>query len=202
MFKTRWVALKFFHCLKQSITTIEGFHEESSERRVTSERQRVPSLQAADPSSSSGQNVRNNRRNPESVHNPPLSSRNIHTLRSSHHYQHSVEYRPRPAGLIKAFNDVYIPFREGRTIPEAARRVLDSFTLTSEQYHMLVTDRELPCGQFISLHNGKLIFDEYTLPPHGQVITEILDQISVQNQPKLFQSSTGESLSPLRCFLI
>ena len=115
--------------------------------------------------------------------------------RSSHRYRHSVEYRSRPAGLMKAFNDVYIPFRDGHTIPKTARHTLDAFTLTSNQYYRLITDRELAHGQFISLDYGKLIFDEYTLPPHGEVIMEISEQISIQNRPKLFQASTGESCS-------
>jgi len=99
---------------------------------------------------------------------------------------------------MKAFNDVYIPFRDGHTIPETARHTLDAFTLTSDQYYSLITDRELPRGQFISLDNGKLIFNEYTLPPHGEVIMEIGEQISIQNRPKLFQASTGESCSNIR----
>jgi hypothetical protein len=99
---------------------------------------------------------------------------------------------------MKAFNDVYIPFRDGHTIPMAARQALDEFTLTSDQYYRLITDRELARGHFISLTNGKLVFDEYTLPPHGAVIMEISEQISSQNRPKLFQASTGESYSNIR----
>ena len=64
---------------------------------------------------------------------------------------------------MKAFNDAYIPFRDGHTIPETARHTLDAFTLTSNQYYRLITDRKLPRGQFISFDNRKLIFNEYTL---------------------------------------
>lgn len=40
------------------------------------------------------------------------------------------------------------------------------------------------------------MFDEWTMPPHAEVIIKIADQIALQNRnPKLFQGGTGGSLS-------
>ena len=60
---------------------------------------------------------------------------NMHTLRSSFQYQHLKEYNPHPVALYKAFNDVYIPFRDGRPIPKHAREALSKYTLTSQEYY-------------------------------------------------------------------
>ena len=124
---------------------------------------------------------------------PP--SLTVHTLRLGNNYQNAKKYHSRIApGLLKAFDDVYIPFGKGLPLPRAARHRLDAFTLTSDQYYVLVANRERPHGILVSLEDGKLVFDECTLRPHGQVITEIGHQIYAQNQPELFVSSIGESM--------
>jgi hypothetical protein len=121
---------------------------------------------------------------------------NTHTLRSTFQYHHLEDYSLRPVKLYKAFNDAYIPFRDGRPIPQVARETLSGYTLTSQQYYSLVTNRELPCGRYIYLDGGKIMFDEWTMPPHAEVIIEIAEQIAVQNRNrKLFQGGTGGSLS-------
>jgi hypothetical protein len=98
--------------------------------------------------------------------------------------------------LYKAFNDAYVPFRDGKEIPEKALRNLATYTLTSPEFYTLVTDRELACGNHIYLDNGRIIFDTYTQPPHAEIIIEISDQIAYQNRnPKLFIGGTGGSMS-------
>ena len=99
-------------------------------------RRSIPSLRITDTPPSSGPNVEKKRGDlDDALDNPSAKEKsesgNIHTLRSSHRYRHSVESRPRPAGLMKAFNDVYIPFRDGHTIPETARHTLESRRLHS-----------------------------------------------------------------------
>lgn len=121
---------------------------------------------------------------------------NMHTLRSSFQYQHLEDHNPHLVALYQAFNDVYIPFRDGRPIPKRARETLSKYTLTSQEYYALVTDRELPSGRYIYLDDGKIIFDEWTMPPHAEVIVEVVEQIAAQNRlTKLFQGGSGGSLS-------
>ena len=94
--------------------------------------------------------------------------------------------------LLKAFNDLYIPFNEGNSIPTAARERLEEFTLDSDQFHHLVTARELPKSRYIYLDEGKIKFDEWTQPPHAEVIGEVLVQVAMQDRPfRLFDCGTG-----------
>ena len=138
-------------------------------------------------------NTENQARTSFTDENPNI---NMHILGSSFQYQHLEEYNPRLVALYKVFNDVYIPFRDGRPVPKRAREALSKYTLTSREYYALVTDRELPSGRYIYLDDGKIIFDEWTMPPHAEVIVEIVEQIAAQNRPtKLFQGGTDGNLS-------
>jgi hypothetical protein len=75
---------------------------------------------------------------------------------------------------------------------------LEKFTLSSDEYYALVTKRELDCGRFIFLDEGKIRFDHVTLSPHGEIIGEVSQQIAVQDRPhRLFFSGTGNSMSIL-----
>ena len=117
----------------------------------------------------------------------------IHQLRSTTQYRHVQQYVPRDTKLLKAFNAVYVPFRDNKPIPMDARQKLEEFQLTSDDFYRLVTARELPKARFIYLDQGKIRFDECTLPPHGQVIVEIVVQIALQDRPfGLFDGTTGE----------
>ena len=105
----------------------------------------------------------------QSINNSDTSP-TIHTLRSSRQYQ-------------------------VKSIPQHSLQALYRFTLTSHQYYRYVNVTEHPGGRFIYLDNGKVCFDTWTMPPHAEVITEIIEQIALQNRnPKLFQSGTGGSM--------
>ena len=107
-------------------------------------------------------------------------------------YYYEEQYVPQSTKFLKAFNDVYIPFIEGKPIPTAAHERLEEFTLDSDQFHRLVTARELPKSRYIYLDDDKIRFDEWTQLPHAEVIIEVAVQISMQDQPyRLFDSGTG-----------
>jgi len=98
--------------------------------------------------------------------------------------------------LYQAFNDAYIPFRDGEDIPENALRRLQAYTLTSPDFYTLVTDRELAGGHHISLDNGRIIFDTHTQPPHAEIIGDIVTQLQFRNRnPKLFDVGTGGNVN-------
>ena len=107
------------------------------------------------------------------------------------------QYITRSTKLLRAFNAVYIPFRDGKSIPVDAREKLEEFHLDSHEFYRLVTVRELPKSQYIYLEQGKIMFDEWTKPPHAEVIGEILVQIALQDRPfRLFDGGTGGGLYP------
>lgn len=70
---------------------------------------------------------------------------------------------------------------------------LSEFTLSSDEFSALVLEKELSKGQFIYLENGRIQFDEWTMPPHGEVIGNIIIQIGRQDVMDLFVSGTGTS---------
>jgi hypothetical protein len=115
-----------------------------------------------------------------------------HTLRSKFHYTHPDVFIPRRPDLLKAFNDVYRPFKEGQKIPDYALAKLEEFTIDEPTFVTLVTKRELEKGRFIYLEDGKIKFDTYTMPPHAEVIINIVKQIERQNSnPELFLGGTA-----------
>jgi hypothetical protein len=121
----------------------------------------------------------------------------VHILRSQLRYDHLETYKPRLSSkLYQAFNDAYVPFRDGEEIPENALRKLQTYTLTSPEFYALVTDRELAGGNHIYLDNGRIIFDTYTQPPHAEIIGNIVIQVASRNRnPNLFDVGTGGSMS-------
>jgi len=122
---------------------------------------------------------------------------NLHILRSQLRYDHLETYKPRLSSkLYKAFNDAYVPFRDGGEIPENALRTLETYTLTSPEFYALVTDRELPGGNHIYLDNACIIFDTYTQPPHAEIIGNIIIQVASCNcNPRLFDAGTGGTVN-------
>lgn len=102
--------------------------------------------------------------------------------------------------LNKAFLDVYRRFVNGDPIPEDARRQLAKYTVSSDEFARLVIEPELEKGRFISLHNGHIEFDECTLPPHGEIISEVMWQIESQDRlgGDLFLGGTGNRISLFR----
>lgn len=69
--------------------------------------------------------------------------------------------------------------------------------MTEEEFTQLVVDRELEGGRYISLSNNKIVFDECTNPPHGEIIMEIGTQISLQDRGAgcLFIAGTGNRIN-------
>ena len=70
---------------------------------------------------------------------------------------------------------------------------LSEFTLSMDQFSALLIEKELAKGRFIYLENGRIKFDEWTMPPHAEVIGEIMAQITRQHVGKLWISGSGGS---------
>ena len=121
----------------------------------------------------------------------------VHTLRSNRQYSNQESYRPRHQSLLNAFWDVYRPFSQGKAIPVDARERLDSFSVSGDEFGRMVIDKELEYSRFIYLEDGKIIFDECTDPPHGEIINEVTIQIGVQDRAggHLFSGATGNRTS-------
>jgi len=68
--------------------------------------------------------------------------------------------------------------------------------VTEEEFTKLVVDRELEDGRYISLLDNKIVFDECTDPPHGEIIIEIITQICIQDRAagSLFIAGTGNRI--------
>jgi hypothetical protein len=79
---------------------------------------------------------------------------------------------------------------------------LEEFTIDESIFLTLVTKCELEKGQYIYLEDEKIKFDTYTIPPHAEVIANVLTQIYVQNNnPQLFMGGTGGGRTPFINFL-
>jgi hypothetical protein len=129
---------------------------------------------------------------------PGPEAQTMHELRSSFRYHSLEEHVPRPVALLTAFNSAYKPFLKGLPVPKEALEKLSQFTITSVEFYDLVTSRELERGRFIFLDEGRVKFDEATLPPHGAVIGEVIIQIGIQDRGyKLFIVGTADSMSLL-----
>ena len=115
-----------------------------------------------------------------------------HTLRSSFQYSADVQFSPRNPRLYKLFNEAYVPFSQGKQIPEHALAALSNMFITSEEFLRLVVCKELTKGRYVYLKDGRIGFNEFTIPPHGEVIGEVLLQIGIQDrQFGLFESGSG-----------
>ena len=165
-------------------------HPPSAPAPYTSPSAAYPSQQSTNLEQRGPESLRTTSASVRETSNAPSDT--VHELRSSTQYSHKEQYVPRPTKLLKAFNDVYVPFNEGKPIPTAARERLEEFTLDADQFSRLVTARELPKSRYIYLDEGKIKFDEWTKPPHAEVISEILGQTFVQDLPfRLFDGGTG-----------
>jgi hypothetical protein len=113
-------------------------------------------------------------------------------------------YRPRHQSLLNAFWGVYRPFSQGKAIPGDARERLDSFRVSGDEFSRMVVDKELEHSRFIYLEDNKIIFDECTDPPHGEIIIEVMMQIGMQDRAwgNLFSAGTGNRMSVLISLLI
>ena len=60
----------------------------------------------------------------------------------------------------------------------------------------MVIDKELEYSRFIYLEDNKIIFDELTDPPHGEIISEVTIQIGTQDRAggDLFNAGTGNRM--------
>ena len=121
----------------------------------------------------------------------------LHTLRSNRQYSNVEIYRPRHQSLLNAFWDVYHPFSQGKAIPSDARSRLDSFRVSGDEFARMVIDEELEYSRFIYLKDNKIIFDQCTDPPHGEIIGEVTIQIGMQDRAAggLFSAGTGNRAS-------
>ena len=69
--------------------------------------------------------------------------------------------------------------------------------MTDEEFTELVVERELR-RRYISLLDNKIVFDECTKSPHGEIIMEIGAQIGLQDRAagSLFIARTGNRITP------
>jgi len=69
--------------------------------------------------------------------------------------------------------------------------------VTEEEFTQLVVDRELEGGRYIALWDNKIVFDECTNPPHGEIIMEIGTKISLidRGAGSLFIAGTGNRIN-------
>jgi sigma54-dependent transcription regulator len=64
------------------------------------------------------------------------------------------------------------------------------------EFYELIANKETMSARLVYLDDGKVVFDQYTMSPHAEVIVEIIEQIGLQNRnPKLLQGGTGGSMS-------
>lgn len=102
-----------------------------------------------------------------------------HVLRSNYQYIHNERYIPRQ--LSKAFNYTYGYFKNRNPIPQDIMAKLSDYIIDAETFHHLVTNMRSESAKYVYLEDGRIRFDEYTLPPHSEVIEEVICQIRVQN---------------------
>ena len=78
-------------------------------------------------------------------------------------------------------------------IPSNARQHLDSFHVSADEFSRMVIDTEFEHSRFISLEDNKIIFDECTDLPHGEIIGEVIIQIGMQDRAsgRMFLVGTG-----------
>jgi hypothetical protein len=133
----------------------------------------------------------------DSVHVSSPSSPSVHSLRSNTQYSHQEIYTSRNQLFLNAFWQVYRSFLNQTPISEEARQQLESFNVTEEEFTQLVVDRELEDGRYISLLDNKIVFDECTKSPHGEIIMEIGAQIGLQDRAagSLFIAGTGNRIA-------
>jgi hypothetical protein len=108
----------------------------------------------------------------------------VHTLRSGAGYENATIYTHRNNAFTKAFSEAMSYFQLRKPIPTSILEEIEKFTLTSEEFKTLVSAKEDPRLQHVYMDRGKVRFNYYTLTPHGDVIMEVGNQISSQDQNK------------------
>lgn len=132
----------------------------------------------------------------QSSHSQPIGLNSgestTHVTRSNYRYMHDELYiSPQ---LSKAFSDAYRYFEKGEKVPDEIMTKLSEFIIDSKTFRHLATMKE---AKFVYLEDGLIRFDECTLPPHGEVIVEVVKQIEAQNVPTLFRGGTGNGTIPV-----
>jgi len=114
-----------------------------------------------------------------------------HVLRSGTQYQygHLVEYRRRNQALYKTFRKCYQEYIANKTLDAASKKELDAIRVSSEEFDELVVKKELR-GK-IELIRGTIVFNVWTVFPHGTVITWLSRHVDNQDTNELFDSGTG-----------
>jgi hypothetical protein len=102
------------------------------------------------------------------------------------------------------FFNVYHPFANRLPIPNEARQYLDTFHVSADEFCHMVVEKELPHSRFIYLEDNKIIFDECTGAPRGEIICEMIYQIGAQDRSngEIFIASSGNRTSLYICMLI
>jgi hypothetical protein len=112
-----------------------------------------------------------------------------HVLRSGTQYSHLVEYRRRNQALYKAFRKCYQQYIINKTLDAASKKELDAIRVSSEEFDKLVVKKEL--GGKIELIHGTIVFNVWTVFPHGAAITWLSRHVDNQDTNELFDSGTG-----------
>ena len=130
---------------------------------------------------------------------PGLSTlQGSHSLRSGASYQDVAVYtKPNPA-FRKTFRQALTFFQHRQAIPMALLADLDRHVLTSADFNDIVASKEEAHIHHVYLDQGKIRFNHFTLHPHGDIIIEVVTQLSAQDPQNLFTMSTGQSIvSPI-----
>jgi hypothetical protein len=125
------------------------------------------------------------------------TSLSVHPLQSNTQYSGPEFHRSRNQLFLNTFWQVYRSFVDRTPISEEVRKQLHSFPVTDEEFTELVVDKELENGRYISLLDNKIVFDECTESPHGEIIMEIAAQIGIQDRAagSLFIAGTGNRIT-------
>jgi hypothetical protein len=124
---------------------------------------------------------------------PPSAA--VHMLRSGSVYENVTIYTHPNNTFNKAFREAMYYFQLRKPgIPTSVLADLEKFSLTSAEFKTLVSAKEDSCLQHVYMDNGKIQFNHFTLTPHGDVIIEITNQISSQDQNNYFKLSTGQGI--------
>ena len=69
--------------------------------------------------------------------------------------------------------------------------------MTDEEFTKLIVDRKLQERIYISLLDNKIVFDEYTKSPHGEIIMKVDAPISLQDRAtgSLFIARIGNCIT-------
>jgi hypothetical protein len=102
---------------------------------------------------------------------------------------HLVEYRQRNKALYKAFRKCYQQYITNKTLDAASKKELNAIRVSSEEFDELVVKKEL--GGKIELIHSTIVFNVWTVFPHGAAITWLSRHVDNQDSNELFDSGTG-----------